>query len=60
MFTQLDVDNVGTRRLIDLTNGQGCSSSNTVGCRQFPLKENGGIRKILDRLTLHLSIGEAF
>lgn len=61
VFTQLNVDTVGTRRLIDLTQGAGCSSRTTTGCRQFPLKPSGSaLRRALDRLTLHLSIGEAF
>jgi outer membrane protein assembly factor BamA len=61
VFTQLDVDSVGTRRLVDLTNDAGCSNASTVGCRRFPLRQSAsGIRRLLDRLTLHLSIGEAF
>jgi outer membrane protein insertion porin family len=61
VFTQLDVDTTGTRRLIDLTNNQGCSKSFNQGCRVFPLRESSsGIRRVLDRITLHLSIGEAF
>jgi outer membrane protein assembly factor BamA len=61
VFTQLNVDNVGTRRLIDLTANQGCTGNNNTGCRQFPLKESASaLRRALDRLTLHLSIGEAF
>ena len=61
VFTQLNVDTVGTRRLVDLTNDQGCTKTSTVGCRRFPLRESAsGLRRALDRLTLHLSIGEAF
>ncbi|AHG89875.1 surface antigen (D15) [Gemmatirosa kalamazoonensis] len=59
VFTQLD--SLGTRRLIDLTANRGCSSGNTAGCRAFPLRESASaLRRTLDRLTLHLSIGEAF
>jgi outer membrane protein insertion porin family/translocation and assembly module TamA len=61
VFTQLNVDSVGTRRLIDLTSNQGCQTANAAGCRVFPLKESASaLRRALDRLTLHLSIGEAF
>ena len=60
VFSQL-TDSTGSRSLVDLTNGAGCSSPTSPGCRQFPLNESdGAIRKLLDRLTLHLSIGEAF
>jgi outer membrane protein insertion porin family/translocation and assembly module TamA len=61
VFTQLNVDSVGTRRLIDLTSNRGCQTANAAGCRVFPLKESAStLRRALDRLTLHLSIGEAF
>jgi hypothetical protein len=59
VFTQ--VDSAGTRRLVDLTGAQDCAKATTLGCRVFPLRESAsGIRRILDRITLHLSIGEAF
>jgi outer membrane protein insertion porin family/translocation and assembly module TamA len=61
VFTQLDLDSVGTRRLIDLTGSKDCTKSTTTGCRIFPLRQSAsGIRRVLDRITLHLSIGEAF
>jgi outer membrane protein assembly factor BamA len=62
VLTQL-TDSTGGRLLVDLTGGKGCSgrSGAAEGCRRFPLREaDGAVRRFLDRLTLHLSIGEAF
>jgi outer membrane protein assembly factor BamA len=56
-------DSTGSRVLVDLTNGKGCKATSTAadGCRRFPLRESdSAFRRFLDRLTLHLSIGEAF
>ena len=49
----------GTRRLVNLSGREGCGAPGAV-CREYDVRETGGFRKILDRLTLHLSIGEAF
>jgi outer membrane protein insertion porin family/translocation and assembly module TamA len=49
----------GTRRLVNLTPRQGCSARPNA-CRRYGETSNGGFRSFLDRLTLHLSIGEAF
>jgi outer membrane protein assembly factor BamA len=62
VLTQL-TDSTGNRLLVDLTGGRGCSraAGAAQGCRRFPLRESDkALRRVLDRLTLHLSIGEAF
>ncbi len=62
VLTQV-TDASGVRRLVDLTGGRGCTGSSTAadGCRLFPLRESDkAISRFLNRLTLHLSIGEAF
>ena len=52
----------GTRRLLDLSGADGCRDRSALqGCRVFPVEgATGGVRGLLRRITLHLSIGEAF
>ncbi|MEP6779623.1 MAG: BamA/TamA family outer membrane protein [Gemmatimonadaceae bacterium] len=55
-------DSTGGYKLVDLTNGSGCKNTTSVGCRVFPgpLSKQSFFNRITNRLTLHLSIGEAF
>ncbi|MGV3711237.1 MAG: BamA/OMP85 family outer membrane protein [Gemmatimonas sp.] len=52
----------GKLRLVDLTNGAGCNSAADVGCRLYPgpISKQSFLNRITNRLTLHLSIGEAY
>jgi outer membrane protein insertion porin family/translocation and assembly module TamA len=51
----------GVPQLVDLTAGQGCATATTVGCRVFPREEAASfLNRLTRRLTLHVSIGEAF
>ncbi len=55
------VDSTGTRRLVPLGVDGGCrGEGGRDGCRGFPLAGTTGLRGFLNRITLHLSIGEAF
>jgi outer membrane protein insertion porin family/translocation and assembly module TamA len=58
VVTQVD-DSTG-RRLLDLGPDRACGGEGAPGCREFPRTGASGIRGILNRITLHLSIGEAF
>ena len=60
VVTQVD-DSTG-RRLLDLGTDRSCRTTATAlsGCRRYPLEGATGFRGILNRITLHLSIGEAF
>lgn len=55
-------DNDGVLRLVDLTGGRGCTSANDSGCRLYPgpLAKQSFVNRLTNRLTLHLSIGEAY
>lgn len=55
-------DSTGVLRLVDLTGGQGCAGRSSAGCRSYPgpLSKQSFFNKITNRLTLHLSIGEAY
>jgi outer membrane protein insertion porin family len=55
-------DSTGRYRLVDLTNGAGCPTQTSVGCRVYPgpLGKQSFLNRITNRLTLHLSIGEAY
>ena len=55
-------DSAGVLKLVDLTDGNGCKSAASVGCRIYPgpLRQQSFINRLTNRLTLHLSIGEAF
>ena len=55
-------DSAGKTRLIDLTGGVGCTSGTSAGCRLYPgpLAKQSFVNKLTNRLTLHLSIGEAY
>ncbi|MBC8086958.1 MAG: BamA/TamA family outer membrane protein [Phycisphaerae bacterium] len=55
-------DGAGVLRLVDLTGGVGCVDGSSAGCRIYPgpLSKQSFFNKITNRLTLHLSIGEAY
>ncbi len=54
-------DSNGINRLLPLASGASCTSDvGALGCRPYPQDELSGPKKILGRLVLHLSIGEAF
>lgn len=55
-------DSAGVRRLVDLTGGRGCDGPSSPGCRLYPgpLAKQSFINRLTNRLTLHLSIGEAY
>jgi outer membrane protein insertion porin family/translocation and assembly module TamA len=57
-----ETDSTGTRRLVDLTPLGGCMTATTPGCRVFPAQDEprSFINRLVNRLTLHLSIGQAF
>jgi outer membrane protein insertion porin family/translocation and assembly module TamA len=58
VITQVD-DSTG-RRLLDLGPDRSCKGTAISGCRDYPQSGATGFRGILNRITLHLSIGEAF
>ena len=55
-------DASGVLRLVDLTRGAGCTSATSPGCRLYPgpLAKQSVVNRLTNRLTLHLSIGEAY
>lgn len=55
-------DGSGVLRLVDLTGGRGCSIATEPGCRLYPgpSGKQSFVNKLTNRLTLHLSIGEAY
>ena len=55
-------DSAGQRVLVALAPATGCGALSSEGCRTFPdpLERVGLLRKLANRLTLHLSIGQAF
>jgi outer membrane protein assembly factor BamA len=56
-------DSAGRHTLVQLAPPTGCENSDrTPGCRTYPNpdQKQGFITKLTNRLTLHLSIGEAF
>ncbi|MEP6766380.1 MAG: BamA/TamA family outer membrane protein, partial [Gemmatimonadaceae bacterium] len=55
-------DSTGAYKLVDLTSGVGCKTAMSAGCRVFPgpLSKQSFLNRLTNRLTLHLSIGEAF
>ena len=61
VITQV-TDSTGTRRLVDLAPPGGCTEQTTVGCRVFPdpAEQASFLTRLTRRLTLHLSIGQAF
>ena len=61
VITQI-TDSTGTRRLVDLSPPEGCRSAMTVGCRTYPdpTEKKSFFTRLTNRLTLHLSIGQAF
>ncbi len=61
VITQV-TDSTGTRRLVNLAPPGGCTEQSTVGCRVFPdsAEQTSFLARITRRLTLHLSIGQAF
>ncbi len=61
VITQVQ-DSTGQFRLVDLSTAAGCTTTGAVGCRVYPGigEKKGFIDRITNRLTLHLSIGQAF
>jgi len=57
-----ETDSLGVRRLVDLTLPGGCTAASTIGCRVFPAPDEprSFVNRLVNRLTLHLSIGQAF
>lgn len=55
-------DAAGVLHLVDLTGGRGCSAATDPGCRLYPgpSGKQSFLNKLTNRLTLHLSIGEAY
>lgn len=55
-------DGTGVLRLVDLTGGRGCRAATDPGCRLYPgpSGKQSFVNKLTNRLTLHLSIGEAY
>lgn len=55
-------DSSGVLRLVDLTGGKGCTSGSSPGCRLYPgpVAKQSFVNRLTNRLTLHLSIGEAY
>ena len=55
-------DASGVLRLVDLTGGNGCTTAASPGCRLYPgpLAKQSFVNRLTNRLTLHLSIGEAY
>lgn len=55
-------DSTGQRVLVALAPTTGCGAMSSEGCRTFPdpLERLSALRKLTNRLTLHLSIGQAF
>ncbi|MEO7520795.1 MAG: BamA/TamA family outer membrane protein, partial [Gemmatimonas sp.] len=55
-------DSLGVRRLVDLSAPNGCRKGITVGCRVYPdpAEKRSFFNRLASRLTLHLSIGQAF
>lgn len=55
-------DSNGVRRLVDLTGGRKCEGADSPGCRLYPgaLSKQSFLNRLTNRLTLHLSIGEAY
>jgi len=56
------LDGSGALRLIDVTGGRGCDKATDPGCRLYPgpLAKQSFVNRLTNRLTLHLSIGEAY
>ncbi|QJR34161.1 BamA/OMP85 family outer membrane protein [Gemmatimonas groenlandica] len=55
-------DSLGQSVLVALAPVTGCGAESTTGCRTFPdpAERLSFLRKLTNRLTLHLSIGQAF
>ncbi len=55
-------DSTGQRVLVALAPEGGCAAESSSGCRTFPdpAERLSFFRKLTNRLTLHLSIGQAF
>lgn len=62
VITEVRDSTTGKLTLVDLTGGAGCSSATSTGCRVYPspVQKQSFINRITNRLTLHLSIGEAW
>lgn len=61
VITQV-TDSAGVRRLVDLSPPDGCRSTVSAGCRTYPdpSEKKSFFNRLTNRLTLHLSIGQAF
>lgn len=61
VITQV-TDSTGRRTLVSLAPADGCKSATTPGCRVYPdrMSKQSFINRLTNRLTLHLSIGQAF
>lgn len=61
VITQV-TDSTGRRTLVDLSPIGGCVSNTSPGCRVYPdpNEKRSFINRLTNRLTLHLSIGQAF
>lgn len=61
VITQV-TDSLGRRTLVDLSPSTGCTSGTLPGCRTYPdpNKTRSFLDRVTSRLTLHLSIGQAF
>jgi outer membrane protein assembly factor BamA len=61
VITQV-TDSAGVRRLVDLSPPGGCQAAVTLGCRTYPdpTEKQSFFNRLTNRLTLHLSIGQAF
>ena len=55
-------DSLGQSVLVTLAPATGCGTESTAGCRVFPdpAERLSFVQKLTNRLTLHLSIGQAF
>ena len=55
-------DSLGQSVLVTLAPATGCGTESTAGCRVFPdpAERLSLVQKLTNRLTLHLSIGQAF
>jgi outer membrane protein insertion porin family/translocation and assembly module TamA len=59
VVTQETVD--GVNQLLELNGTQPCTGESVAGCRRFPTEAPTSLlNRVTRRLTLHLSIGEAF
>jgi hypothetical protein len=54
-------DAQGVNQLLELSGDRRCTDGSVAGCRRFPTEAPTSLlNRLTRRLTLHLSIGEAF